>query len=151
MQLLLCSAGKERYAIDADYIFVVIPKVKLKELPHTESFVAGLLNYGGHPIPVVDFCQLITGRPSENVLHTRIILLTKPNQSGVTPVLGILAERVTQTIEKDKAQFLDSGVRIKDLPFLGGVLTDESDIIQFVLIDELMRYLQDALQIKNSV
>lgn len=152
MQLLLCSAGKERYAIDAEYIFVVVPKVALKELPHTERYVAGLLNYGSHPVPIVDFCELITGHPCANLLHTRIILLnSNSNQSDVLPVVGIMAEKVTQTLEKDKVDFLESGVRIKDFSFLGGVLNENSELIQLIYVDELMKFLQGALQFKTSV
>lgn len=151
MQLLLFSAGKERYAIEADYVFVVVPKVLLKELTHTENYVAGILNYGGHPIPIIDFSMLVMDKPCPNLLHTRIILLNGSNQSESLPVVGIMAEKVTQTLERDPNDFMESGVRIKDFSFMDGVLTENTELIQFIYVDELLKYLQGALQFKISV
>jgi chemotaxis-related protein WspB len=145
MLMLLFYVEDDSYAIDCESIIEVIPKVKLKQIPHVPNYVNGLLNFGGTPVAVIDLCQLIAGRPSSSSLHTRIILLSRTNPVGETHTMGIIAEKVTETIDRDKADFIDSGLKVKDFPYLGGVLHEQEQMIQLIHIDQLFESMRGIL------
>jgi len=145
MLLLLCYVETEKFAFDGEDVVEVIPKVKLKDLPHVPEYVAGLLNLGGTPVPVIDICRLIKAYPARNSLHTRIILLKHQFPQGDPLLLGVIAEKVTETADRDKSLFIDSGVNLKDLPFLGGILSENGPPIQLILTDKLFAFMQGVL------
>lgn len=125
--MLLFSVGDELFACDAEPVLEVVPSVKLKEIPKAPSFIAGLLNYGGQPVPVIDFCRLLKERPAAESLHTRIILF----DAGY----GLIAERVTETTNLSPSEFEETG--LQTLPFLGGILSTETESVQLVLLKPL--------------
>lgn len=142
MLMVLFYVGKDIFACDSEPIVEVVPKVILKKIPHAPEFCAGILNFGGLPVPVVDFSKIIENRPSVDSMHTRIMLFKNPDSENPAPVLGIIAEKVTETTEREASDFLDPGVQVKDLPFLGGVLNIDGKVTQLVLIDELINSMQ---------
>lgn len=137
--MLLFYVGKEVFACDSEPVVEVVPKVYLKKIPHTPTFYPGLLDLGNHPVPVFDFCQLIDGRSSSDSMHTRIILFRDPASDNPAPVLGLIAEKVTETTEQELSQFKEAGIESNNLPFLGGVCNINGKVTQLVLIDELIK------------
>jgi chemotaxis-related protein WspB len=148
--MLLFYAGKQRFACDCENIVEVIPRVSLKIASHMPDYVVGLLNYGGISVPVVDFCNLIDNRPAAPVIHTRIILFEYLNATGRSHLFGLVGEKVTQTIIQQPTEFIDVELKMKDLPFLGGSITDDEGTIQLLMIDRLFQYLQAGME-SNSL
>ena len=68
--------------------------------------MAGLFNYRGAPVPVIDLSQLTLGRPAARRLSTRIVLVHYPDESGGTHLLGLIAERATQTVRHEPSDFV---------------------------------------------
>ena len=52
--------GCDRYVLATDVIVEVLPGLQLKPLPGTPRGVAGLCNYRGRPVPVIDPSPLVT-------------------------------------------------------------------------------------------
>lgn len=148
MLMLLFYIGSDRYAFGCDRIIEIIPRVNLKKISHTPEYVAGMLNFRGLPVPIVDLCYLLAGRPSISRLHTRIIIL-RFNEGENVFTLGLLAERVTETMLHKQEEFIDSGIRAKDVPYLGGMLTDKEGVIQFVFLNKLFQVVRDVLFAKS--
>ncbi len=143
MLLLLFYCGSECFALDCETIIEVFPKVKLKKIPgqsEKDAFLAGLLNYGGKPIPVIDICQMIEKRPCSHSMHTRLILVATESH-----LLAIMAEKVTETVDLSREQFVDSGLQLKGLPFLHGVYSEGDRSIQFFDLAVFCRSLNDIL------
>lgn len=138
MLLVLFSIGNDRYALDSTQIVEIIPLVSLKKIPHAPEPVAGLLHYRGQLVPVIDLSQLIQGRPCRHQLNTRILLVHYPDRTETSHILGLLAERVTETIQKNKKDFLPSGVTVTEAPYLGRISPDEQGMIQCVLVEHLL-------------
>ena len=65
MLFLLFELGQDRYALDVRQVAEVLPLVEFKRIPQAPPFVAGLLNYRGDPVPVIDLSQLTLSRPAE--------------------------------------------------------------------------------------
>ena len=146
MLLLLFYAGEEQYAIESKRVVEVVPLVAVKKLHHAPEYVAGLFNYRGQIVPVIDLCLLIQGTPCRRHLSTRIIMvnyLGSNTANSSSPqhqlhLLGLMAERVTETLNKAESDFVTPGIAVDTAPYLGEIVTDEKGMIQFVRIDKLL-------------
>ena len=144
LMLLLCL-GEDRYVIGADYIVEIFPRINLKIIPHSKKYLAGLLNYGGVPLPVIDLSQIVIGKESNNAMHTRIILLQYTAPEKGRQSLGLIAEQIVQTEEIDPNTFIESGLQLGELPFLEGVLTKGNRSTQFISVPKLFEFVSKSL------
>jgi len=143
--LLLFYTGDERYALECQRVVEVVSLIDLKKLPHAPEYVAGLFNYRGQIVPVIDLCFLIQGTPCRRYLSTRIIIVnyqgsnadTSSSSQNQPQLVGLMAERVTDTLKKT-GDFVAPGIVVDTTPYLGGILTDENGMIQLVQIDRLL-------------
>jgi chemotaxis-related protein WspB len=65
-------------------------------------------------------------------MSTRIILANYVDQTGATYLLGLVAEQATETIRREKSDFVDAGVSADGAPFLGPVAKDKRGLIQLI-------------------
>jgi len=138
MLFLLFELGTERYALDAGQVVAVLPRLGVKEIPHAPPAVAGLCHYRGSPAPVIDLGQLALGRPCANRLSTRIVLVHFPDPAHGPHLLGLLAERATETLRCDEGDFVPAGVRIDAASYLGPVIADARGLIQRIEVRHLL-------------
>src|SRR5215472_1275232 len=96
MLFLLFQVGSDRYALEARHVVEVVPLLSLQRIPQAPLGVAGVFNYRGQPVPAVDLSQLTLGKPAEQCLSTRIIIVNYPDRDGRTHLLGLIAERATE-------------------------------------------------------
>lgn len=137
MLMLLFHLGSDRYALESNAVAEVVPLVELKRLPHAPDYVAGLLNYRGRIVPVIDLCRLTLGSPCRARMSTRIMLVNYRGAES-NQILGLMAERVTETLHKEQVERVPAGIRLEQAPYLGDVITDKQGIIQCVQIDHLL-------------
>src|SRR5580692_8261281 len=98
MLFLMFQLGTDRYAIEAADVVEVLPLVHSKQIPGTPPVVRGIFDYHGAPVPLIDLAELALGKPSRRWMSTRIILINYFMESGQTHLLGLLAERATETL-----------------------------------------------------
>jgi chemotaxis-related protein WspB len=132
MLFLLFQIGDERYALDTGHVVEVVPLLELKRLPQSPAGLAGLFNYRGQPVPAIDLCALTLGRPANERLSTRIILINYADEHGVNHVVGLVAEQATGMLRRDAKDFVDPGLRFGQAPYLGPVLMDSQGPIQWI-------------------
>jgi chemotaxis-related protein WspB len=142
MLMLLFYIGEDRYALETKRVVEVLPMVKLKALHHAPEYIPGLFNYRSHLVPVIDLCHLIRGSPCSSHLSTRIILVNyqgcrEPSDRS-SQILGLMAERVTDTLNKPETEFVDPGIKLDAAPYLGEMITDEQGMIQCVRVEYLL-------------
>ena len=146
MLFLLFQLGQDRYAIEAARVAEVVPVVHLKKMPRAAAGVAGLFSYRGTSVPVIDASELSLGRPAPRRFSTRIVLLNYEVSPTQTALLGLLVEKVTETIRLERSAFVSSGVEVSDAPYLGPVARDSRGIIQWIQLDLLLpQALRDLL------
>ena len=101
--------------------------------------MAGVFNYRGAPVPVIDLSQLTLGRPArappEHAHHPRA---TIPTTTAATHLLGLIAERATETMRREPADFVASGVTSDGAPYLGPVATDARGLVQWIDVSKLL-------------
>jgi chemotaxis-related protein WspB len=132
MLFLIFQLGRDWYALDAAQVVEVLPQVIWKLLPQSPPGIAGVLDYHGDPVPLVDLTDLLLGVPARRQMSTRIILVNYVDRIDETHLLGLIAEQTTETIRREKSDFVDSGVSTDKTPFLGPVAKDKRGLIQLI-------------------
>lgn len=138
MLLLLFTLGQHRYALEARRVIEVVPLAELKEIPRAPDYVAGVLNYRGTPVPVLDITRMNRNTASRVCMSTRIILVEYHSTGGAANILGLMAERVTETTKREREEFIATGVSTPDAPYLGPVSNDPGGMLQLMDIDTLV-------------
>jgi chemotaxis-related protein WspB len=137
MLFLLMQLDGDRYALDIAQVAEVLPLVKLTTVPRAPVGVAGFVDYGGAPVPVIDLSQLLANRPAHRRLNTRLVMVHyRPGDR--THLLGLIAERATETMRRDPAEFQDSGVKSATPPHLGRVVLDPAGPVHWIDVATLM-------------
>ncbi len=140
--LLLITIGNERYGIDVSHVVKVIPPVAVKEIPCSPDYIAGLLNFHGTPVTVVDINYLYLQQPVSIYLGSRIIVVdlmhSKKEEGAESVLLGVLAEGVTEAIHIDEKSLVNSKIDMADRSFLNQVVMNDKEIIQLVNLENLV-------------
>jgi chemotaxis-related protein WspB len=135
---LLFQLGEERYALEAGEVVEVLPLVALTPIAQAPPGVAGIFNYRGAPVPAIDLSQLALGRPARRRLSTRIILADYRGEGGDAHLLGLIAEKATETLRRDAADFVPSGITNPAAPYLGPVAMSPSGPVQKIELSRLV-------------
>ncbi len=138
MMILLFSVDGDHYGINVCDVTEVLPSVTLKHFPHGPAYVAGLLNYRGEAVPVIDLTLLMSSNASRNRISSRIVLVGYPNEGGVHHLFGLLVEKITETVKIPDHTFARSGVIIDDAPFLGDIAIYGGAMIQVVDVRKVL-------------
>ncbi len=137
--LLLCfSLGDERFAIPASIVREIVPRVRLAHIPRAPSWVAGVMCYHGQMLPVIDLCMLHLARPTRPYMSSRIILVAFGTTNGSEHVLGLLAEQVTETLQRQPVDFQPTHVDTPETAHLKGVAQDKQGMLQLMDADCLL-------------
>lgn len=134
MLFLTFQLNQDTYALAADAVVEVLPAVELKEIPLAPGGTAGLMNYRGQPVPVIDLSQLNLGRPARTRYSTRIIIVRYRSHH----CLGLRAEKVLDTVRGSTSEFREPGLRSEETRSLGPVLERDGRFIQWIQIDQLL-------------
>jgi chemotaxis-related protein WspB len=142
MLALAFHIGASRYALASHGIVEVVPRVELRAVPHAPTAVAGTFTYRGSVVPTIDLCTLLLNTRCSEVLSTRIIVvrISRVDQSA-SFLVGLLAEKVYDTITLDASTKISSNVSVQRAPYLGDVhmLTDSAVVqIQLLRIEHLL-------------
>lgn len=137
MLFVLVQLGSDRYALPARDIVEVLPLVALKALPGTPRGVAGLLDYRGTAVPVVDLSALALGVPARPRVSTRLLIVRYTTARGEDHFLGLVAERTAETLRRDPGDFRPAEVAT-EARYLGPVVTDARGLIQRVEVAALL-------------
>jgi chemotaxis-related protein WspB len=134
MLFLSFQLNQDTYALAADTVIEVLPCVDLKVIPLAPTGTAGLLNYRGQSVPVIDLCQLCLGRPALAVYSTRIVI----TRYRAEHCLGLLVEKALDTLRGSPSEFQESGLSPAGAPYLGPVLERDGRFIQWIQVDQLL-------------
>ena len=137
MMVLLFKVDDKRYGMDVANVVELVPYMKLQQLPKAPDFIAGLLNYRGRIVPVVDLSFLLVNRPSQQLLSSRIILI-RPSLEEKDRFIGLLAEQVTEASKIPDEDFTDTGLEGDESSFVDKVTLRSDGLIQHINLDLLL-------------
>jgi chemotaxis-related protein WspB len=142
MLVLQFYLGDVMYVIECDRVKEVAPMVALKHIPHSPACVAGLFNYRGTIVPVIDLRQFIHDSPCQLRLSTRIILVEYLKPDKEPGMFAIMAERITEAVDRPKTAFIAPGITMQEAPYLGGILMENDAMIQLIDLNRLAKSLK---------
>jgi len=132
MQLITFFIGKERYAIDTNLIIEVVPLLDIRKLAFSEDYIAGVINYRGSTIPVIDMGCLLLKNPADRKVSTRIIIINYKVSAHECKSLGLITERATGIIQSSQEAMENIEDTLESTPFLGGLIYDDEGIVQVI-------------------
>jgi chemotaxis-related protein WspB len=133
---LLVRLARDSYAIEADRVHRVLPYAHLKSLPSGLPAVAGILNFHGEAVPVLDLTLLLDGHPSRESLDTRIVLADVDLPGSAPRRLGLLVEGARSTARIES--FRPAGIRPDGRPWLGPIAEHGQELVQRIDIASLL-------------
>ena len=137
MLMLVFYVGNDRYALDSAQVVEVIPRVRLRKVYHVPTYVAGLFNYRGAIVPVIDLGYLIQDSPCSSLFSTRIIMVNYQGKNEMRCLMGLMAQRVTETLNQSDTELATTGFNLQQAPYLGEMMIDEQGMIQRIRLDYL--------------
>ncbi|NJL10040.1 MAG: chemotaxis protein CheW [Calothrix sp. SM1_7_51] len=140
--MLLFHIGNDLYAIESSRVVEVIPRVSYREMHYVPKYLVGVFNYRGAIVPVIDLCYLIRGIASQDNLSTRVMIVSYFDKDNTLQYIGLMAERIIKTVKKSAKEFLKSGIKTNDAPYLGEIIIDEKGMIQHIDLEQLFASLQ---------
>ena len=138
MLYLMLYLGSDNYVIKASDVIEIVPLVKLTLIPRAPDYVAGMFNYRGAAVPVIDMRRLITNRPFRSVMSTRIILVNYPVAVAQNRVLGLIAEHVTDMLQLEEESFVDPVIRVTDVPHMSEIIAGQAGVIQRIDLEKIL-------------
>ncbi|MGG6264831.1 chemotaxis protein CheW [Leptolyngbya sp. AN03gr2] len=147
MLLLLFHLDEDTYAIDSTHVVEVLPIVMLRKVYQVPAHVSGVFRYRNCIVPVVDLCKLIRGEASRSRFSTRIIMVRYQTRDGENAYVGLLAERVTETLNLPHLKPIEQS---NDGSYLGEVLMHDSEMIQRFHWESLITDVQNAALISGG-
>lgn len=135
--------NEDRYVISASEIVEIIPCVTLKKVPMLPDYAAGILNYHGQQMPVVDLCELLLTRPCKKRLSTRIIVVNKSTVTMKMMKVGFMVERATEVIVIDDKNFKIPAMKNPDVPTNGKIAEHEGFLVTQISVDDVFEKLDD--------
>jgi len=150
MLLLSFHIGSQQYTVSAKHIVEILPLTSVNLIPNAPAYVAGLLDYRGVSVPVINLCQLTNQHDYNRVLSSRIIIVNYTAKNRKIYPLGLIAEKVTETLNIAEQDFSSSGISIEAMSFLGGVSNHNGKMIQYIEINELLTEQVQSMLFKST-
>ena len=138
MQYVKFNLDEFRYVLSISDVVEIIPYVKLTALPNLPDYLAGLCNYRGFSVPVIDLCSLFLKRPCNKKLSTRIIVVEIGEGNSPDKMVGLMVEKATEIVKVEDENFMDAGVYGDDLPYLGPVMADSTGLVSRIQPAEII-------------
>ena len=118
---LVFDVGGQRFGLPVEHVVQIVEMVELTPLPKAPEIVAGVINFHGRVIPLVDVRKRLNLVPQPYSLRTPIVVSRLHDH-----VTGLIVDSVSGVIEVPLAQVVDPGEIFSaetrpPLPLLRGV------------------------------
>ena len=133
MLFLIFQLGQDRYALDARELLEILPLAQIKRLPHAPTGIAGLLDYHGVLLPVIDLSALTLGRSAAERISTRMVVVEMDNGRR----FALIAERANEMLQREATDFTEAEMVVDAAPYLGPVTRDARGIVQWITPQKL--------------
>lgn len=132
MLLLQLHAAGERYAMESNAVIEVLPAINLHQQADLAPPLAGVFNYRGAAIPVIDLTRALHNQAASIRMTTRIVVVEHDGE-----IFGILAEGVTELLRMDADAFAQSPRISTSTKCLKGIKAEGNAIICRLHLAEL--------------
>jgi len=137
MLLLTFQINNEHYAVRATDVIEILPLTTIRPMPLAPKCIAGVLDYRQKILPVIDLVELTNNRPHNKVLSSRIIIMNYSVNQDNHPI-GLIAEKVTDTISIDEKKLSASNITIPNASYLGKMYKDSENFVQIIEVNSIL-------------
>lgn len=64
-------------------------------------------------------------------------MVNYPMKDNTLRYLGLMAERVTETLNKPNTELVEAAIQVNEAPYLGEMIMDDKGMIQCIRLDKL--------------
>ena len=136
MLLLTFCIGTTRFVVDARRVSQVIPRVPLRTLPLGDPCIAGLLDFRGAALAVVDLSMRLFGTACTPRLSTRIMIV-QIKHADREVLLGLIAEQVMELCRADVPASVSTPVAPQQ-DCLGPIVRVDGTVAQWIEVDRVL-------------
>lgn len=140
MLMLIFQVGDQLFAINTSCIVEVLPAVPLQRVHAISEAIAGLFNYQGNIVPVINLNHLLNAPDPAANLNRRIILIRQSQADEQEKTFGLLVEKIIKTlaIEPSELQQDEELAHLFQNPYLGATFLHQNNIFQRLLPEQLL-------------
>lgn len=141
--LLIFRIDERLYAVRLSSVRKVIPAIDIVDLPHAPDTVLGVINVGGHIIPVFDLRKRFHATQRELDPNDHLILATTAKRE-----VALVIDSVLDVVKFDSQKITDAALIYPRLEYVTGVVKFENglalihDLDTFLSIPEEERLVQ---------
>lgn len=133
MLFIVFRLGQDRYALNARELLEILPLAQIKRVPQAPNGIAGLLDYHGVMLPVIDLSALALGQAAAERISTRMVVVEMENGRR----FALIAERANEMLQREASDFTEAKVTVDAAPYLGPVTSDARGIVQWIAPQKL--------------
>ena len=138
MVCVLFNVGDSWYAVRGGDVAEIVPQVQCAPVTKAPNFVRGVFRCRGLDVPVLDVSAMLGRPPCRDCLSTRTILVRQEDRRGQPRLLGLLAEKVQETIDIPETSLNTAVIRTPETMFLGKVFQGPHGVVQCLRVKELL-------------
>jgi purine-binding chemotaxis protein CheW len=134
-QLVVFKLGEEYYGVNIEAVNTIIRMPDITSVPHTETYVKGVINLRGVIVPVIDLRRRFGLDESDATKATRVVVV---ENSGT--LVGMVVDAVTETLRLPEANIepLSDVVLSVDSRYLRGVGKDGDRLIILLTLNQVL-------------
>lgn len=132
MLYLTFQADENAFAMDTGRVALVAPCARLMPIPGAPQAIAGVMNFHGEPLAVLDLKMIIAGKACRRLMGTRIIVARHRLRNGSEKLLGLMAEWVTGLVRKEERDLMERAANSPGVECLDGIFREGGRLIQIV-------------------
>jgi chemotaxis-related protein WspB len=138
MLLLNFRVAENAYAVDAGRVVEVVPRVELRPVPHAPAHLAGLFDYRGRVVPVIDLGLLMGSAACREGLSTRLILVRYPLGGAGDVLLGLVVEHLSEVSRVAGREAFAPAMHVPAAPYLGPILRADGRLVQLIEVEHVL-------------
>ncbi len=138
MVCVLFNVGDSWYAVRGADVAEIVPQVRCAPVTKAPAFVHGIFRCRGLDVPVLDVSAMLGRPPCRDCLSTRTILVRQDDRHGQPRLLGLLAEKVLETVDIPETSLNTAVIRTPETMFLGKVFQGPHGVVQCLRVTELL-------------
>lgn len=134
-QYVIFQLEKETFGIDIAKVWEIITPKTITKVPHTASFIEGIINLRGQVIPVIDLRKRFGLPTGERTRSERIVVIEIEGNT-----LGMFVDGVSEVlhINSDQVEAPPPAVTNVDSDYLAGVAKLEERLIILLNLDKVL-------------
>ncbi len=143
--------GKELFGADVKFILEVLKDEPITEIPRSEDFIKGIINFRGEIVTVVDFFKKLNMH-GESAAEKNIVIVIELTQDNKNVKVGLLADRVRKVFEMpiDEIKPVPEFGEYYNPEFLTGVAKTTDGLVMLLNLEKILNEKEVNLILKSN-